>query len=132
MSQENVELVREAVEAYNTGGIDALLPFFPPDVVVYPIPEWVEDPVYEGHDGFRRLIAWMDDFDDVGWEIQEMREARGGVLVRADLTGRMKASGVAVRQEFGIVGSDFRDGMVGEWRFFRTWPEALKAVGLEE
>jgi hypothetical protein len=74
----------------------------------------------------------MDDFDDLRWEIHEMRELPGRVLVRADLSGRMEASGVAIRQEWGTVGSDFRDGMVGEWRFFRTWPEALKAVGLEE
>ena len=132
MSAEDVELVREAFDAYSTGGIGALIPFCPPDVVVYPLAEWVEDPVYEGHDGFRRLVAWLDDFDDLDWEIHEIREAGDRVLVRADLTGRMKASGLPVREEWGTVCSDFRDGMVGEWRFFRTWQDALKAVGPEE
>jgi hypothetical protein len=99
---------------------------------LYPIPEWVEDPVYRGHEGVRKLSAWIDDFDDPGWEIHEIREARDRVLVRADLTGRMKASGVPIRQAWGIVCSDFRDGMIGEWRFFRTWEQALEAVGLVE
>jgi ketosteroid isomerase-like protein len=130
MSQENVEVVREALEAYSTGGVEALLDVCPPDVVLYPIPEWVEDSVYRGHEGVRKLVAWLDDFDDPGWEIHEIREVRDRVLVRADLTGRMKASGVPIRQAWGVVCSGFRDGMVGEWRFFRTWQEALEAVGL--
>ena len=88
--------------------------------------------MYKGHVGVRKLIAWLDDFDDLGWEIHEIREERDRVLVRADLTGRMKASGGVIHQAFGAVCSDFRDGMIGEWRWFRTWPEALKAVGLSE
>ena len=132
MSAEDVQLVREAFEAYNVEGIEALLHFCTPDVVVYPISEWVEDPVYEGHEGLRRLVAWTDDFDDLGFEIHEIREVRDRVLVRADLTGRMKASGVPIREAWSVVGSGFRDDMVGEWHFFRTWQEALKTMGLEE
>jgi len=50
--------------------------------------------------------------------------------VRVDLTGRVASS--PIRQAWGTVCSDFRDGMIGEWRFFRTWTETLEAVGLEE
>ena len=36
MSQEHVELVRRAGDAWNSGGIEALLEFYPEDVVWYP------------------------------------------------------------------------------------------------
>ena len=39
---------------------------------------------------------------------------------------------VPIRQQMGYVFSDFRDGMVGEVHSYRTWQQALKAVGLEE
>jgi hypothetical protein len=103
-----------------------------PDVVMYPLAEWIEDPVYRGHEGARKLIAWTDDFDEAAWEIRQIRAVKDRVLMHADLTGRMKASGVPIRQEWGTVCSDFRDGMIGEFRWFRTWQQALEAAGLEE
>ena len=33
MSQEKVELVRRAFEAYASGGVEAVVPFYTPDVV---------------------------------------------------------------------------------------------------
>ena len=39
MSQENVNTVTAAFEAFNTGGIEAVMAFLPPDVVVYPLPD---------------------------------------------------------------------------------------------
>jgi len=78
MSHEDVELVRSAIETLNAGGIEAVLPFYPPDVVMYAIAEWVEDPVYRGHDGVRRLTAaWTENFDDFTWEIHEIRDVQG-------------------------------------------------------
>ena len=130
MSQDNVALMREAFEAFSVGGVEPLLLLCPADVVWYPLAEWVEDPVYRGRDGVRKLLAWLDNFDDIAWETHEIREVEDRVLTRADLTGRMKASGAPIRQEWGVVCSDFRDGMIGEFRWFRTWQQALEAVGL--
>ena len=48
MSRANVELVRKAFEAFKSGGMEAVLPFYAPDVVCYPVSEWLEDPVYRG------------------------------------------------------------------------------------
>ena len=44
MSQENVEVLRKAADALNSGGVEALLPFFPEDVVLYPFPDAPEAP----------------------------------------------------------------------------------------
>jgi ketosteroid isomerase-like protein len=40
MSGENVEIVERAFDAFSTGGVEACLPSFSPDLVVYPFPEW--------------------------------------------------------------------------------------------
>jgi ketosteroid isomerase-like protein len=133
MSQENVEIVRRAWEAYSVGGIEALLPLYRPDVRIYPTPEFLEEPIYEGHDGLRRLAAgFTDNFDNWGWELHELREAGSRVLALAEMTGQIKDSRVPMREPWGVVFSDFRDGMIGEVRYFRSQEQALKAVGLSE
>jgi len=133
MSQENVEVVRKSLEAFNLGGIEALLRLTPPDCVWYPVAEWLEDPVYRGHDGARKLVAaFTDNFDDWGWEVHEIRDAGTRVVSLTEMTGRIKETGVPISQAIGIVSSDFRDGLAGEVRFFLTWQQALKVVGLSE
>jgi ketosteroid isomerase-like protein len=131
MSQEHVELLRKSFEAFNVGGIEALLPFCPPDVVWYSVAEWLEDPVYRGHDGARKLVgAFTDNFDDWGWEVHEIRDVGSRVVAHVEMTGRIKDSGVPIRQTMGLVSADFRDGTIGEARFFITWQQALESVGL--
>jgi hypothetical protein len=132
MSQENVELVAAAFEAYNAGGIEAVLPLCPPDVVMYPFPEWVEDAVYRGHDGVRRLVNWLEEFDRPRWDVHELRAADSRVLARCDLVARTNASSVPIRQPWAVICSGFRGHMIGEWRWFQTWRDALDVAGLEE
>jgi ketosteroid isomerase-like protein len=134
MSQANVEIVRRAFEAYNAGGVEAVLPFYAADVILYtPRITSSEDSVYCGHDGARRMeTAFADYFDEFAWEIHEIRDARERVLVRATMTGRIKDSDAPIRQRAAAIVSDFRDGLIGEIRFFTTWQQALAAVGLEK
>jgi ketosteroid isomerase-like protein len=132
MSQENVDLVAQIFDAFNTGGAKATLSFYTPDVVQYAIPEWLEQPVYNGHDGALKVTAWTDKFDDVAFDAHELRDAHESVVALAELTGQIKGTRTPIRQRFGIVASDFRDGMVGEVRFYNSWQEALEAAGLAE
>jgi ketosteroid isomerase-like protein len=134
MSQENVEIVGGIIEAWNTGGLDAMLWFLPEDVVWYPFPEWPDGAeARNGHDGVRELMdAWTDSFDEWTTDAQEIRDLGDHVLVLGAIAGRIKGSGVPIRQPLGYVCSDFRNGQFGEAHFFLTWKEALKAAGLRE
>ncbi len=135
MSQENVAIVHSAFEAFNTGGIEAMLPFLAPDVVYYPppAPRWIEDAEYRGHAAIRKLSAmWTDNFDNFANEVQEARDTGERVLVLYEQVGRIKGSDRVVRQQVGAVFSDFRDGRIGKGRFFFTHEEALEAAGLSE
>ena len=56
MSRENVELVREAYAAWNDAEVEAVLPFLHPEVEFVTSGTFLGlDPVYGGHDGFRRF-----------------------------------------------------------------------------
>ena len=54
MSEENVELTKRAYAAFATGGVEATLPYFAPDAVFHPFPEWPGDTEYRGWGRCRR------------------------------------------------------------------------------
>jgi ketosteroid isomerase-like protein len=132
MSRENVELVRRSFEAYAIGGIEAALPFYASDFVWDPGAEWVEESVYRGHDGARRLDAiFLENFDDYSLELHEIRAVDTRVVALYEAVGRIKGSNATIRQPIGIVVDDIRDGKIAAIRSYFTWPRALAAVGLE-
>ena len=133
MSRENVELVRDAFQAFGKGGVEAALPFFSSDCVWYTTDRWLEGPAYRGHDGLRELAAgFAENFDRWGYELQDVRDAGDRVVALAEMTGQIKNSGSPISQPLGLVVSNFRDGTQGEVRAFPSWSEALAATGLAE
>jgi ketosteroid isomerase-like protein len=133
MSEENVEILRRAFAAFASGGLNAVLPFCSPEIVIYTLPDWIEEPVYRGHDGFCELVErWTEDFDDFELQVDELRDAGDGVVVWLGYnTGRIKGTKVPINQPVGGV-QRFRDGLMVEIHYFPTWPEALEAAGLRE
>jgi ketosteroid isomerase-like protein len=133
MSHQNVEIVRKSFEAHRARGIEGSLPFYAPDFVWDAGPEWMEQRIYEGRDGVRRLDAIFNEtFEDYSLTLHELRAVGERVVALYESTGRVRDSGLPIRQPVGIVLSDFRDGVIGHVRSFFTWREALEAVGLAE
>jgi hypothetical protein len=132
VSQENVEVVRKLFEAVNAGEIEAAFPVMREDVIVHPIQGWIEDPVYRGHGGFQKLTAsWQANFDTFHWQVEKIHDLHERVLVLALMSGRTRDAGVLVHQAVGVMCSDFGNNLIGQMRFYATWAEALKAVGLD-
>jgi ketosteroid isomerase-like protein len=133
MERENVALVRRTFDAYKEGGVEAMLPFFPPDLVWHPGPGWVEDTVYTGYDGARKMSGiWASSIADLVLEPCEIREVSERVLVLAEGVGTVRDTGVPIRQPYGAVYANFDGGMIGEVWFYFSWQEALEAVGLQQ
>jgi ketosteroid isomerase-like protein len=133
MSEENVELVRNAFHTFNAEGIDAALCFFSPDFVWYPTDRWVDGSAYRRHDGMRRLsAAFSENFDDFRFEVSDICDVQDRVVALIHMTGRIKDSESPISQPIGLVVSDFHDEAFGEVRAFASWREALKAAGLED
>jgi ketosteroid isomerase-like protein len=130
MSHENVDLVRRSFEAHARGGIEAALPFYAADFTWHAGPNWLEDDVYRGHDGARRLDAiFQRSFEDYALEVHEITAVGNRVLALYEATGRIRGSGAPLQQQIGLVISDFRDGTIGTVRSFFGWHAARDFIG---
>src|ERR1700730_6462791 len=133
MSQENVELLRRGVEAWNRRELDVGLPLGTPHVEWMPAgPAAVEQTVYRGYDEVRDGIEAV--FET--WEVFEFQESEVQDLGEATLwLGRVRmrgnASGVELDQEFAIY-SVARDGRMALIHSFLSWQGRLQGVGLAE
>jgi ketosteroid isomerase-like protein len=125
--------VRRSFEAYASGGIEATFPFYAPDFVWDPGAEWVEETVYRGHDGIRRIDGiFLENFDDYSLQLHDVRAVGDRVVALYEAIGRIKGSTSTIRQPIGIVIDEIRDGKIAAIRSYFTWARALDAVGLQE
>src|SRR3954447_17591231 len=140
MSQENVDLVAALYAAGAQMEQDELLAALPALVeqACDPEIEWVEDPrlvdgrIYRGHSGvLESWQKWLDQFDQHGWEVEEIRDCGDHVLavIREEAIG--KASGAPVDALLYQV-LTFRDGKLLRYQEFSEERMALEAAELRE
>ena len=136
MSEENIEIVRRGVEAFNRGDVDAFAFYdadFAPDFEYIPsgaVPGGAD--VARGPGGYKRFVRWLwDEFDDAHLEIHELIEAGDHVVASYVIEGRGKQSGAAASWHIWQVWT-LRDGKVVRGQGFVAREEALEAAGLEE
>jgi ketosteroid isomerase-like protein len=133
MSKANVEIVRRSFEAHQAGGIEAALNFYAPDFVWDAGPDWFEERIYRGHDGARRLDAiFAGNFEAYSLAVHEIRAVGDHVLALYEASGRIRDSGLPLRQPVGIVVSDFENEKIGKVRSYFSWRDARRAIGLED
>ena len=133
MSQENVEIARKGIEAWNQHDADLWLRNAAPDVEWMPAgPAAVERTVYRGHDevasGFAAIWQTWDLFQ---LEEAQIRDLGDSVLWLGRAKMRGSTSHVDLDQEFAVH-TRLQDGLVTSVRSFLAWQEAVEAVGLSE
>jgi ketosteroid isomerase-like protein len=132
MSQENVEALKRAIEAYNRRDIGPLLESSDPEIEWYPFTAQVEGgEAYHGHEGLRQWWANIDAaFEEFEATMDEVRDLDDTALALGHLRARFR-SGVTLDTEIAWV-IRFRDGL-GIWgRAYQSHAEALEAAGLSE
>jgi len=133
MSEESVELVRRAYEAFNRGDLDGALAVLASDFEYTPsgaIPGVTE--THRGPDGFKRFVGWLlDQFDDVRFEISDVIGHDDQLVYRHTIRGRGKQSGAETSWDVWQV-VRFRDGKAVRAHAYTTREEALEAAGLRE
>ena len=135
MSQENVEIVRDAVVAFNRGDLDAFLDEYWADDIDYRAVEGAPDdpgPIH-GKDELRAYWQdWIDTFDQFKVEPVEVIDAGPDQVVAVIRnSGRAKLSGVEADLTFAVVYT-LRDGKVARGSEYWTKEQALEAAGLRE
>jgi ketosteroid isomerase-like protein len=132
MSQENVERLRGAYQAFNSSkqvNLDGLTPdveFIQPDEM------GGGEGVYHGREGFVRGVQELTEtFDDFHIEVEELYDLGQRVVALVRLRGRGRGSGVPVDAPFAHVVT-FRGEQIARWHAYAHRDEALEAVGLRE
>ena len=118
MSQENVELYRQGIDAFNRRDLDAFLALAHPDVVGVSRVLAIEGGSYRGHEGTREW--WnnlLDVFPDFTIEVVSVRDA--GQLTVSELRNRAHGEGSAAPlEEFIWQVSEWRNGQVVRWQMY--------------
>ena len=132
MSQENVAVVRRAIEAFSRREIDAAVGYAHADVEV----DWsrsrgVEAGIYRGRELTARFWGtFYESFDRIVATPEELIEHGDYVIVR-DRTRMWGRDGIEVEAR-NVALVTLRDGLIIRWRLCRDMAEARRAVGLEE
>jgi ketosteroid isomerase-like protein len=133
MSQENVEMVRRAFQAYDRGDIDRALADFAPDCEYFAtgaIPG--RSGVFRGPEGYKEFFGWLrGEFDEARVDIDELIDAGESVVVAATIRGRGKQSGAPASWNIWQVWT-VQNGKFVRGRGFTNRAEALEAAGLSE
>jgi ketosteroid isomerase-like protein len=133
VSQENVELVREAYEAWQAGDLDGFVSLFDDDVVTRRLAPLPDPGIWHGSDAMLAVIAdWVDTFDGFAITEAEFIDAGEQVVTRLAQEGRIKGSGgEPVPGTFWFV-FGVRDGKLVTLDMYATRDEAIEAAGLSE
>jgi ketosteroid isomerase-like protein len=135
MSQDNVDVVRRAIAAFNRGELDTIADtydWYHPDL------EFLEDPSHPDHAAHRGPGAieayfrnFIDLFDDYRFEIEEIVDAGDKVVVVNRQRARSSGRGGEVDMRNTWV-FEFRDDRIARITPYWDRATALAAVGLAE
>jgi ketosteroid isomerase-like protein len=131
MSEANVQVARDALDAWNAGDMDRLRDLYDPEAEFALPSDWVDPGPYRGRDAIMEQFSVFRDIfgDDCFFDHVELRAA--GDHVYAEVAFHGDTRGLALRTGVMWVYT-IRRGVIVRLEFFRTRAEALEAAGLSE
>jgi ketosteroid isomerase-like protein len=131
MSQENVEIVKRALEAFSSGDAGGFASLTTSDV------EWktglgaIEGgEIFHGHEGVERYFARLSGaWEEFRFVAHEFHDHDDVVLVLGQLVGRGRTGGVPVDSPVGAVW-DLREGKIWRLRAYLDQGEATRVAEL--
>jgi len=133
MSQENVEVVREVLEAQRRRDWQAFRRLYDPDI------EWEDASGLWGDWGKRRgfedvqdaFMTWFEAFEEANFDLEDVVDVGDDVVAFIRISGRGRESGLVVDQRIPTVWTLLNRRVV-RVRGYRDEAEALEAAGLSE
>jgi ketosteroid isomerase-like protein len=130
MSQENVEVVRQAFEAFERGDVSGMVKDVDPEAIA--TAEAGVPGEFHGPEGFLQALAeWTEGFDQFKATAGEFTEASDCVIVRVHQSAQGQGSGVPVEADFWFV-VKLREGKLVRLDIITSEKQALEAAGLRE
>jgi ketosteroid isomerase-like protein len=132
MSQENVELLRRAYDAWEREGVEGIIPLLDPEVVWRNPAEGVGG-VFYGHGGVREWVRQVyEAMEEVHYSVDRIEELPDGRLF-ALLQARVKGRGSGLEMEIPFAHViEVHGGKATSLTQYTDIDAALKAVGLRE
>jgi ketosteroid isomerase-like protein len=129
VSEENVAVVREAVEAFTALDFERWKATAADEIKLYPRAEEPGvKPVYEGMDGILEYLGnWYSGWEEYQAEPVQFIDAGDYVVVDFREVGIAKGSGIRVEENFAHA-LKVSDGRISAWRMFGPIDEALSAI----
>jgi ketosteroid isomerase-like protein len=131
MSEENVELARQAEEALLRRDRDAWFAIHDEDFEIVPIRDWPEGGVRGREAGWDFHMRILDSFEWVPVEVERVDAGADKVLVHLRYDARGAGSGAEVELDQWYVAT-VRDGKFFRLQWFTDRADALEAAGLSD
>ena len=132
MSQENVEIVKQAIAAYNRRDFEAMQALNHPETQLdWSASRGIEAGVYRGWEAVARFYrSYFDTFVEINIEPDRFIESSDSVVVpnHAQVRGR---DGIEAVAQSTLV-FEIRGGRIGGLCLYQETHEALEALGLSE
>lgn len=126
----NADIMRTALEAFNNrdgAGFDALLD---KGAEIVPVRAALEEISFRGADAASRYCAAVEEsWEELRWEVEEIRDLGGRVIALGHIQGRGRDSGAGIDARGAWV-ADLHDGLIRRFQTYSDRAEALTAVGL--
>jgi ketosteroid isomerase-like protein len=133
VSEENIEIVRSSVEAWNAGDIDGAVAHMHREVEFFPLRSLLEGKGYRGPEEVRQYLSegLPEEWDFVHVEADSWEHRGDEVVLVGTFNARAKASGIEVRLPVAYR-SRVEGGRITFVRIYTNPEEALKEAGLRE
>jgi len=129
MSEENVEVVRAFVDAWNAGDMDSVRELLDPDVVLRPVSDWPEPGPYMGREAAMGWYERLRETFDADTVELTRDVTHAGDRVVARWIWHAKGHGPESNMELTTIWT-VRNGKLRDAEYFWDHTEALEAAGL--
>ena len=129
MSKEGVELLKQALEAFERGDVAWFEDKMDPDLVIVQAPEVPDSKTYEGPTAMAEALAdWPNEWEDFRMDLLEIIDVGDDVYVTAIRhRGRGRESGIAMDIEVFYVARG-RNGKLARMETYLSRDQALAAA----
>jgi ketosteroid isomerase-like protein len=132
MSQQNVDVMRRGIDAWNRSDRDGWLAVFAPEAEWHTTGRFADRGAYHGREQLAGYWAeFREDIEELSSSISEIRAIGDKVFVAATATGRGKRSKAGFEVPVWFV-TTFRDGLAVRVETYDDPEQALEAAGLSE
>jgi len=132
MSEENVEIVRRSVEAFNEGGLEAVAEFAHPDIEFQEPPTQPAPRTARGQEAVTETWGSFDAaWDEHRSELKEVQELSEDEVLLSSVEHFRGRDGIEISAPCWTIYT-FRDGKIVKFRPFWDRAQALDAARLSE